>query len=59
MIDPTDKFLIVANQNSSNLVLFSRDPETGKLDLLQKDTYRTRSSLCEILIKKRCKDGGY
>ncbi|SEM60359.1 6-phosphogluconolactonase [Mesobacillus persicus] len=37
ILDPTEKFLIVANQNSSNLVLFSRDLETGKLSLLQKD----------------------
>lgn len=37
VLDPTEKYLIVANQNSSNLVLFSRDIETGKLSLLQKD----------------------
>lgn len=37
MLDPSEKFLVVANQNSSNLVLYSRDTTTGKLSLLQKD----------------------
>lgn len=36
-IDPTEKFLIASNQESSNLVLFSRDTNTGKLTLLQSD----------------------
>jgi 6-phosphogluconolactonase len=30
-IDPTGKFLVVANQDSDNLVIFKRDPETGAL----------------------------
>lgn len=30
-IDPTEKFIVVANQHSNNLVLFKRDEETGKL----------------------------
>ncbi|WP_373894781.1 lactonase family protein [Virgibacillus natechei] len=37
VLDPTEKFLIASNQNSSNLVLFSRDVATGKLELLQSD----------------------
>ncbi|MBU8880460.1 lactonase family protein [Bacillus sp. FJAT-29790] len=37
VLDPTEKFLIASNQNSSNLVLFSRDGTTGKLTLLQSD----------------------
>ena len=30
-IDPTGKFLLVANQDSDNLVIFKRDPQTGTL----------------------------
>jgi 6-phosphogluconolactonase len=37
VLDPTGEFLIASNQNSSNLVLFARDVETGKLNLLHKD----------------------
>ncbi|WP_442598775.1 lactonase family protein [Neobacillus sp. D3-1R] len=37
VIDPTEAFIIAANQNSSNLVIYSRDIETGKLTLLQSD----------------------
>jgi 6-phosphogluconolactonase len=35
--DPTEKFLIASNQETGTLALFSRDSETGKLELLQKD----------------------
>jgi 6-phosphogluconolactonase len=35
-IDPTGKFLIVANQDSDNLVIFKRDLETGALTPLNK-----------------------
>lgn len=31
MIDPTGKFILVAHQNSNNIVLFERDMNTGKL----------------------------
>jgi 6-phosphogluconolactonase len=37
MLDPSEKFLIATNQNSSNVTLFSRDEETGRLTLLQSD----------------------
>lgn len=37
VLDPTEKFVIASNQNSSNLVLFSRDETTGKLTKLQSD----------------------
>lgn len=36
-LDPTEKYLVASNQNSSNLVLFARDMDSGKLKLLQKD----------------------
>lgn len=37
VLDPSEKFLIATNQNSSNVSLYSRDEETGKLTLLQSD----------------------
>ncbi|UGB32250.1 lactonase family protein [Metabacillus sp. B2-18] len=33
-LDPTEKFIVASNQESSNLVLFARDTESGKLRLL-------------------------
>jgi 6-phosphogluconolactonase len=36
-IDPSGKYILASNQESSNLVLFSRDENTGKLTLLQSD----------------------
>ncbi len=33
-LDPTEKFIVASNQESSNLVLYARDPQTGKLTLL-------------------------
>ncbi|MBO0480750.1 lactonase family protein [Candidatus Enterococcus courvalinii] len=38
-LDPTNEFLVCANQNSDNLTLFTRDGQTGQLTLLQKDIY--------------------
>lgn len=35
MFDPTENFIVASNQESSNIVLFSRDLNTGKLTLLQ------------------------
>ncbi|MEN1937439.1 lactonase family protein [Paenibacillus sp. 102] len=37
ILDPTEKFLIVINERTSNLVLFSRDESHGRLKLLQSD----------------------
>ncbi|MBA5850794.1 lactonase family protein [Clostridium sp. cel8] len=36
-IDPTGEFIVAANQNSNNIVLFKRDVENGKLDLIDKN----------------------
>lgn len=36
-LDPSEKYLVCANQNSSNLTLFRRNAQTGKLSLKQKD----------------------
>lgn len=37
VLDPSEKYLIASNQNSSNVVLYSRDKETGKLTLLDSE----------------------
>lgn len=37
VLDPSEKFVVASNQESSNLVLFARDQTTGKLTLLQSD----------------------
>ncbi|MGG3802605.1 lactonase family protein [Metabacillus fastidiosus] len=37
VLDPTEKFLIATNQESSNVVLYERDIKSGKLTLLQSD----------------------
>ncbi|RLL46947.1 lactonase family protein [Oceanobacillus piezotolerans] len=37
VLDPSESFLIVANQESNNLVLFQRNKETGILSLIQND----------------------
>lgn len=36
-LDVDDSYLLASNQNSDNLTLYSRDAETGRLTLLQKD----------------------
>ncbi|MDN3019276.1 lactonase family protein [Paenibacillus sp. BSR1-1] len=36
-LDPTEKFIVASNQESSNLVLFSRDDATGRLTLINSD----------------------
>jgi len=36
-LDPSEKFIIASNQNSSNLVLFARNAETGKLTRIRMD----------------------
>ncbi|WP_085993225.1 lactonase family protein [Oceanobacillus senegalensis] len=38
-LDPSENYIIASNQESDNLTLFSRDTETGKLTLIQKDIY--------------------
>ncbi|PLT29066.1 lactonase family protein [Peribacillus deserti] len=37
VLDPSEKFLIASNQESSNLVLYERDETSGKLTVLQSD----------------------
>lgn len=38
-LNPDNQFLVCGNQNTDNLTLYSRDAESGKLSLLQKDIY--------------------
>jgi 6-phosphogluconolactonase len=37
ILDPTEAFMVASNQESSNVVLYSRNAETGELTLLQSD----------------------
>lgn len=49
IIDPTGRFIIIANQNSDNLVVYAVDVETGALRLLRDDyALATPVSLCLI-----------
>lgn len=38
-LSPDNQFLLVAHQDSDNATVFSRNPKTGKLSLLQNDFY--------------------
>lgn len=38
-LSPDEKFLVVANRDTNNLSLYSKDKETGKLELLEKDVH--------------------
>ncbi|MBO0465954.1 lactonase family protein [Enterococcus plantarum] len=38
-LDPTEKFVVAANQNTDNVTLYRRDEETGLLEMIQKDVY--------------------
>lgn len=38
-LDPSEKFIVAANQNSDNLTLYERDTQTGLLKMIQKDVY--------------------
>ncbi|MBM9833155.1 beta-propeller fold lactonase family protein, partial [Enterococcus faecalis] len=48
--DPTNDYLVCANQNSDNLTLYKRDEATGKLTILEKDIYAPEC-VC-VLFKK-------
>jgi 6-phosphogluconolactonase len=38
-LDPSEKFVVAANQDSDNLTLYRRDAETGILEMIQKDVF--------------------
>ncbi len=50
MIDPTGNFLLVANQNSDNIVIFKRDKITGLLQEI--DAIRLPKPVCLKMISK-------
>lgn len=49
-LDATERFIILANQNSDNLTLYLRDTETGLLKLIEKDVYAPEA-VCVYLNK--------
>ena len=51
-LDPSEEFLVVANQESHNLTLFERDKETGKLSLLQSNV-AVPSPVCVKFLNKQ------
>lgn len=44
-LDPTERWMLVANQDSSNLSVFARDPHTGALDSHGKN-YKCPTPMC-------------
>jgi 6-phosphogluconolactonase len=40
------KFIVVANMNSDNLTLFGRNPDNGRLIVLQKDVFAPEPTCC-------------
>ena len=52
IIDPTGNFLLVANQKTSNIVMFKRDKATGLLQLLSKQLDIPNPVCLKMLAKK-------
>jgi len=44
-LDPTERWILVANQDSSNVSVFARDPHTGALDSHGK-SYKCPTPMC-------------
>ncbi len=51
MIDPTGNYLLVANQQSSNIVIFKRDKQTGQLQPTGKEI-NVPNPVCLVMLKK-------
>ena len=51
MIDPTGNYLLVANQQSSNVVIFKRDKQTGLLQPTGKEI-NVPNPVCLVMLKK-------
>src|SRR5690606_38131788 len=49
VMDPTESFIVAANQESDNMVLFERNKDTGKLTVLQKDIYAPEAVCVKFL----------
>jgi 6-phosphogluconolactonase len=50
MIDPTGNYLLVANQNSNNIVIFKRNPDTGLLTQTSEEI-KVSSPVCLQMMK--------
>jgi 6-phosphogluconolactonase len=48
-LDPNERFMLVANQNSSNLSVFARDPKTGQLSNEGKN-YPAATPMCIVFV---------
>jgi 6-phosphogluconolactonase len=51
MIDPTGKYLLVANQQSNNIVIFKRDLQTGQLQATGKEV-TVPNPVCLVMLRK-------
>ena len=51
IIDPTGNYLLVANQQSSNIVVFKRDKQTGQLQQTGKEI-SVPNPVCLVMLKK-------
>ena len=51
LIDPTGNYLLVANQQSSNIVIFKRDKQTGQLQPTGKEL-TVPNPVCLVMMKK-------
>jgi 6-phosphogluconolactonase len=51
MIDPTGNYLLVANQQSSNIVIFKRDKQTGQLEPTGKEI-SVPNPVCLVMLRK-------
>ena len=50
-IDPTGNYLLVANQQSNNIVIFKRDKQTGQLEATGKEI-SVPTPVCLVMLKK-------
>jgi len=48
-LDPTERWMLVANQNSSNLSVFARDPQTGQISDKGKN-YPAATPMCIVFV---------
>jgi 6-phosphogluconolactonase len=51
VIDPTGNYLLAANQQSNNIVIFKRDKETGQLQPTGKEI-SVPNPVCLVMLKK-------
>jgi 6-phosphogluconolactonase len=49
VLDPTERWMLVANQDSNNVSVFSRNPETGVL-AEQAKTFTVPAPMCILFV---------